>query len=123
MTRVLVCGGRDFRDKATGYGVLDRQHAEQPISCIIEGGANGADYIAMRWAEDRGVLCKEFCADWNKHGRAAGPIRNQEMLNVGLPDVVIAFKGGRGTADMVRRARSAGVRVVEIAPDAPGGGG
>jgi hypothetical protein len=48
-------------------------------------------------------------ADWEKLGRSAGPIRNQAMLDEGRPDLVVAFPGHHGTADMVRRARAAGV--------------
>jgi acyl-CoA synthetase (NDP forming) len=55
-----------------------------------------------------------FPANWKKHGKSAGPIRNQLMLDVGKPDLVIAFPGGSGTADMIRRARKAGVPVKEI---------
>jgi hypothetical protein len=55
-----------------------------------------------------------YPADWAKHGRAASPIRNQQMLDEGRPNLVVAFPGGRGTADMVRRARSAGVEVIEV---------
>ena len=55
-------------------------------------------------------------ADWAKHGRKAGPIRNQRMIDEGRPDLVVAFPGGTGTADMVERARVAGIRVIEIAP-------
>ncbi len=56
-----------------------------------------------------------FRALWERHGRAAGVIRNQAMLDYGI-DLVLAFPGGRGTADMVRRARSAGVAVAAVAP-------
>ena len=56
-----------------------------------------------------------FPADWIRHGRAAGPIRNEQMLREGCPDLVVAFHDdpglGRGTADMVRRALAAGVPV------------
>jgi hypothetical protein len=52
-----------------------------------------------------------YVAQWKKHGRAAGPIRNQRMLDKGKPDLVVAFPGGRGTADMIRRAERAGVPV------------
>jgi hypothetical protein len=51
-------------------------------------------------------------ADWHWHGRAAGPIRNQKMLDWG-PDLVVAFAGGDGTACMMRLARAAGVEVIE----------
>jgi hypothetical protein len=55
-----------------------------------------------------------YVAQWKKHGRAAGPIRNQRMLDEGKPDLVVAFPGGRGTADMIRRAERAGVPVQQV---------
>lgn len=113
--RVLVCGGRDYYDRAFLWGYLD--HLGPPeVSAIISGMATGADTLAARWGKQLGIPVYEFHADWNKHKRAAGPIRNQRMLDEGKPDLVIAFPGGRGTADMVRRARAAGVRVEEAAP-------
>jgi len=54
-------------------------------------------------------------ANWAELGRKAGPIRNQQMLDEGKPNLVVAFPGGRGTADIVRRARAAGIEVVEFA--------
>jgi hypothetical protein len=61
-----------------------------------------------------GVPVSAHPADWFSHGKAAGPIRNQEMLAMEAPALVVAFPGGRGTADMVRRARKAGVDVLEV---------
>jgi hypothetical protein len=109
--KVLVCGGRSYSDMTT---------VDYELTCldpdeIITGGANGADEMARRWAARNGVPCRIFEADWNQHGKAAGPIRNQQMLDEGIPDVVIAFPGGRGTADMLKRAKSGGFRVIEIA--------
>lgn len=113
--RVLVCGGRDFADAELLYRELDRIHAQTPISCIIEGGARGADYLASRWSAKNDLRDhKRFMADWAIHGKAAGAIRNQKMLKEGQPDMVVAFPGGRGTADMVRRAKAAGVKVVNV---------
>jgi hypothetical protein len=109
--RVLVCGGRDFRDRWAIYERLDMIHADRGIACIISGAASGADHIAANWAKDRGVDLREFPADWAKHGRAAGPIRNRQMLNDGQPNEVVAFAGGRGTADMIRAARTVGIPV------------
>lgn len=85
-----------------------------PDVTIIHGGAKGADALAMSWAAVNWCPEIEFKADWAKHGRAAGPIRNKQMLEKGKPDVVIAFKGGRGTANMCRQAREAGVKVIEV---------
>lgn len=113
--RVLVCGGRDFDDISALYDALDRIHARTPITCIVEGGANGADYLASRWSAARDIRDHvRFRADWPIHGKAAGPLRNQRMLDEGKPDLVVAFPGGKGTADMVRRARAAGVEVIEV---------
>lgn len=112
--RVLVCGGRDYADIETLYRELDRIHVRTPITCIIEGGASGADYLASRWSAKNDLSeHARYKADWTLHGKAAGPIRNQRMLDEGKPDLVVAFSGGRGTADMVRRARTAGVKVRE----------
>lgn len=81
---------------------------------IIAGGAKGADSAAADFAVVSFCQLQEFKADWNKHGKAAGAIRNQQMLDEGKPDLVVAFPGGRGTADMVRRAKKAGIEVREI---------
>ncbi|MDR5172979.1 DUF2493 domain-containing protein [Methylobacillus flagellatus] len=113
--RVLVCGGREFSDREMCDRTLYQLHIETPITLLIEGGARGADSFAWSWAQSRNLQTKSFPADWNKHGKAAGPIRNQRMLDEGRPDLVLAFPGGRGTADMIRRAEAAGVKVVRVA--------
>lgn len=110
--RVLVCGGRDFRDRNLVFTTLDALQPQPWL--IIEGGARGADALAQSWALDRRVTRLTYPAEWNKHGPAAGPIRNARMLAEGKPDLVIAFPGGAGTADMVAKARAAGVEVIEI---------
>jgi hypothetical protein len=81
---------------------------------LIEGDARGADRIAGEWADLRDIEHIKFTADWKKFGRPAGPIRNEQMLREGKPDLVIALPGSRGTAHMVRIAREASVRVIEI---------
>ncbi len=113
--RVLVCGGRDFTDTAFAYRVLDRLHKERGIDTIVEGDARGADRIAGYWARKNRITDLKFPADWKRDGNAAGPIRNQQMLDEGKPDLVVAFPGGRGTADMVARARKAGVPIFDPA--------
>lgn len=81
---------------------------------IIHGGARGADSLAAYWAAHSGVPFETYQADWKQHGRGAGPIRNKRMLSEGKPDLVVAFPGGSGTAHMVRIAREAGVKVMEV---------
>lgn len=109
--RVLACGGRNWHDPREEFLGLFR--ALKP-SVVIHGGARGADSAAKVAAWRLKIPSKEYPADWETHGRAAGPIRNQQMLTDGKPDLVVAGIGGRGTADMVSRARQAGVPVVFI---------
>jgi hypothetical protein len=117
--RVLVCGGRNYRDKERVWEILDRvcNPENKPLPegvTIIHGGAWGADWLADHWAVHNLCAIEEYPANWEKHGKAAGPIRNLEMLNEAKPDLVVAFPGGRGTAHMVRIAKEAGVQVIEI---------
>jgi hypothetical protein len=114
--RVIVCGGRNYNDAERISTVLHKLHDDAGIDLIIEGGANGADHWAFMWARLCGVPTERFEADWENQGSFAGPARNKRMLDEGKPDLIIAFPGGRGTADMVKKARRAGVEVVEISP-------
>jgi hypothetical protein len=112
--RVLICGGRDFRDGAMLSDALVPYRGKAKV--VIHGDATGADRLADKWGKIWGALVLPFPADWTTHGRAAGPIRNQQMIDEGKPDIVIAFPGGRGTADMVRRAEKAGIEVIRPVP-------
>jgi len=112
--RVLVTGGRNYDDLGAVWSQLDAFHALQgPISVVIHGGARGADLLAEKWAIANGVRHIAYKADWETHGRAAGPIRNRRMVEDAKPDLVIAFPGGSGTADCVHWAHEAGVTVVQ----------
>ena len=120
--RVLVCGGRNYQDRDRVFRELNKLCGEisdeNPLGTvplhIIHGGCRtGADDFADQYAIVHWCGLSIFPAEWAKHGRAAGPIRNQRMIDEGKPDLVLAFPGGRGTADMVRRARAAGVEVIE----------
>jgi hypothetical protein len=115
MTRVLFCGDRDWNDGDAIRKAFDRFRP----SVVIEGEARGADKLSRREAELRGMSVKDgtilpFPADWGRYREAAGPIRNQQMLDEGNPDLVVAFHSdlanSKGTADMVKRAREAGCR-------------
>jgi aspartokinase-like uncharacterized kinase len=109
--KILVCGGRDYADSSRVWGVLDAFHRSRGHVHVIQGGARGADQIAREWAQSKQLAYSTIIADWAQHGAAAGPIRNQRMLDELSPDLVLAFPGGRGTADMVRRAKARGFPV------------
>lgn len=114
MLKVLVCGGRDYRNRRRVDEVLDRINEEEPIYMIVHGDARGADTLAKEWAWSRDVIELPYPADWKTNGRAAGPVRNRQMLEQEEPDLVVAFPGGNGTAHMMRIAREAGIKVVDI---------
>lgn len=113
--RILVCGGRDYKDWETLRYTLYQYDHEDENTVIITGGCpTGADDLAATYAMVYLTGYKEYKADWKKYGRRAGPFRNQQMLDEGKPDLVIAFPGGNGTADMVRRTILAGINLIEI---------
>ena len=114
----LICGGRSFADQALFDSAMsDLLGMFGHPSKVIHGAATGADAMADVWANRLAVEVVGCPADWDKHGKRAGPIRNEEMLMKHRPKKVVAFPGGHGTADMVRRAklRRGEIDVIEIA--------
>jgi hypothetical protein len=111
--RVLITGGRDFSDRKLLYETLTRLHSQHKFTALIHGDARGADRLGGEWASSMGIPVEAFPADWKKHGKAAGPIRNATMLKA-RPDMLVAFPGGRGTADMVQKAEAAGLPVTKV---------
>ena len=112
--KVIVCGGRNYSDKAFLYSFMDVGLTIKGLHIIV-GGAPGADSLAEQWARDRGVPFTTVKADWSKYGKAAGPLRNRRMLEMlGYGDRVIAFPGGNGTANIVKIAKMAQIPVYEV---------
>ncbi len=110
--RILICGDRKWRDMS----VIERELKKFPAdTVVIHGAAKGADTLGGFVADKLGFKVLAFPAKWNIYGRAAGPIRNQKMIDDGKPDLVLAFHENidesKGTRDMVNRARSHGVKV------------
>lgn len=116
--KVIVCGGRDYKDKAKVYNTLEAIHAVTPIRKLVQGGATGADTFAEQWAAQKGINRKTYKAEWKLWGKGAGPIRNKRMLYEEKPDLVVAFPGGAGTAHMMKIARVAGVPIHQIVEEA-----
>ena len=113
--RILCCGDRNWKDKQAIELMIKNRLAEYQIETIIEGEARGADKLSAEVAKELGISVLPFSADWSKYGRAAGIIRNQQMLDEGRPDSVLAFhddiKKSKGTKDMTRRAVKAEIPV------------
>lgn len=113
MATIIVCGGRGYADRAQLFKTLDSIHDHSTITLLVHGAAPGADSLAGEWAVDRGVPVRAFPADWKKNFRAAGPIRNQQMIDETDASVLVAFPGGKGTKDMIGRAIKAKLKVIE----------
>lgn len=113
--KALICGDRDWTDREAIRSWLSKL---QDLGCdtVIHGACRGADMIAEEEAKEMGFDVKSFPARWKEYGRAAGPIRNQQMLDEEKPEIVVYFHddlaASAGTADMIRRASKAGVPVI-----------
>lgn len=112
--RVLVFGGRDFIPTHNAWKWLDTMIEDLPSikDTFLSGRAVGADSMGESMSAFWDANLETFPADWKMHGKSAGHIRNQEMLDSGI-DIAFQFPGGRGTEDMRRRLDRAGVKVVE----------
>jgi hypothetical protein len=119
---ILICGGRDFTDELLFRKILYpyRNKYPQPIKIICgydpeQQYPPGADYLAHEYAEHWGIAADYYPYHYHL-GKAGGSSRNQQMLDEGKPDLVIAFptKNSKGTWDMVRRAKKAGVETIIV---------
>lgn len=115
----LVCGGRKFSDQRMFDTIMPHLVGQRGCpSRVVHGDATGADCMAAAWAKRLAIEVVACPADWEKHGKAAGPIRNEDMLMDHKPKLVVAFPGGKGTADMLARAnnRRGAIDVIEVKP-------
>ncbi|MFO7295318.1 MAG: DUF2493 domain-containing protein [Clostridia bacterium] len=119
MTVIVVCGGRFYTDKQRVFDTLDKMYSNSiDTFVVVEGGSSyGADSFARQWVrrrklEGKNVECITVKANWKLYGKAAGPIRNQQMIDDYRPEKVLAFPGHKGTKDMIARARKAGIPVI-----------
>lgn len=116
---ILICGGRNETRTAQVWEALDNgldrwRGSETSINLIVTGAcATGVDYMAETWAKARQIPYMGIPAAWKVHGNAAGPIRNELMSRLPI-QVVWAFPGGNGTADMCKRAVAADIPVYQV---------
>lgn len=109
---ILVTGGRAYNDAAQIARTLDAVHKAHYIQVLVHGCATGADTLAAVWAMERGIQPAGCPALWDFYGpKTAGGVRNHAMLWL-KPELLVAFPGGSGTANMVGQARQAGLKVV-----------
>ena len=111
MRRVLVSGSRAWQNWDRIFSVLDAELERDADLVLVHGDCpSGADRMADAWAKTRGVPVERYPADWDQHGKAAGPIRNQQMVDT-EPDLVLAFlrPESRGTRHCMGAAMKAGI--------------
>lgn len=113
--KVLVCGGRNYKDRKKLFRVLNILDGNRGnIKLIINGAASGADTFSSLWAKQSGIEYFEYPANWDKYGKSAGAIRNAEMLKYHNIDLVVAFPGGKGTQDMIEKAKKKNIIVLHV---------
>lgn len=116
MRKILVTGDRNWTDVTLIETVLlmEKDLYKNDLQ-VCHGAARGADTVAGNMCKDHGIAVTAFPADWRRYGRAAGPIRNRQMLDEFKPDIVYAFhdnlEQSRGTRDMVKIARARCIKV------------
>ena len=113
--KVLVCGGRDFKEVSFLEHALNEIDKEVGrISFIINGAAEGADRHSSTWARNHGIHYAEMPALWQYNGKSAGPKRNNAMIECFNPDLIVAFPGGAGTENMVKLGHANNIEVIDL---------
>jgi len=110
--KAIVAGGRDYKWNAKDYLLLHEIVVEYSIDEIVSGMATGIDSMGIKYAHENDIKLHECPAEWGKYGRAAGPIRNGYMAY--YSDMLIVWPGGRGTKNMIKQAKEAGIGIIEV---------
>ena len=118
--RLAVTGGRNYSNKQAVFKALDAVNNKRQITLLIHGAAKGADTLSSLWAKERNIPQQAFYANWDKHGKSAGSIRNREMLESGKPQGLIAFPGGKGTANMIKESKLRHITIYQPYPSTQG---
>ena len=109
MFRVIIAGSRNFNDYEYLKKYMDFLLQNKKEVVILCGEARGADSLGKRYAQERGFPVQSFPADWQRFGRAAGPLRNRQMSACADACVVFWVGGSAGSANMIEEARRAGL--------------
>jgi hypothetical protein len=114
--RLIIAGSRDLDDRHTVAPFIDAYVKAQGSypAVILSGACSGVDAIGEWWASHYGTPVERYPADWDKHGKAAGPVRNAKMVANADALLVIHWKGSRGSADVRRQAEAAGLAIVDV---------
>lgn len=109
MRRIAVTGGRNFMN----FLIIRKAFQEINLNendTIVHGGCSGCDQLCAEVAKEFKAKTEEYPADWNKYGKAAGPIRNEKMLKSNI-DMLLVFQGGKGTKNCVKKAEELQIKI------------
>jgi hypothetical protein len=112
--RIIVTGSRSHCDVQLVERELDKLHRRASINVIIHGCCGAQAGAIEHWARLNGLSVVRYSPNWERFGHRGESLRNSFMLEDSRPDLVVAFPGGHGTADLVLRARTVGIAVIEI---------
>ena len=107
--KTIIAGSRDITDPLI-VGIATTQSGFN-ITEVVSGTARGVDSLGETWALSRGLPIKRFPADWGRHGKAAGYVRNREMSQYADALIAIWDTKSKGTGHMIDLARAAGLKV------------
>ena len=114
--RVIIAGSRNTELTSKEiYQELDKIYSKIDITKVLSGGARGIDTYGEAWAILNKIFVERYTADWNKYGKAAGPIRNRKMAE--NADALIVFPGGSGTRSMISEARKRNLTIFFVGVD------
>lgn len=112
--RCIIAGGRDIANVSVIFGAIATSGFAHEITEVVSASVPGVDEIGFMWARQMAdVPVKEFPADWKKHGKAAGPIRNQQMAEYADALILVWDGKSKGSANMLMHAKNHGLRIYE----------
>ena len=97
--KVIIAGTRTVKDYALVVQAIERSGYK--ITEVVSGCATGVDWLGEQWARANDVPVKEMPADWNRHGKSAGPQRNRAMAEYADAAIIIWDGESRGTRNMI----------------------
>ena len=112
--RIIIAGTREFNNYELLKEKCEAVLENESDVIIISGCARGTDSLGERFAQEKGYKVERFPANWDRDGKSAGAIRNNQMAN--NADMLIAFWDGKskGTSNMISTARRKGLIVKTI---------
>lgn len=110
--KVIIAGSRTISDRELVEAAIKASGFE--ITEVVCGMARGVDTVGLNWARDNNIPVKAFPADWEKYGRAAGPIRNKQMAEYAEALIAIMAPNSRGTKNMIETAIKRGLKLWEV---------